>query len=142
MKRPSWKRGDTLTIFPDTDVESYVNYLNSIGCRTKVVDDKIIVTSVILKGEKKKDLQSIGKRMKHIRTLMYFSLNELADEIGISPELLDDWETGRKLPKGRGLENFCWFSGATKEYVLEGKGEWIDEVKEIMNELHHNGQDS
>lgn len=141
MKKNEWKKGDFLKVFPDTDVMAYVAYLDSIGCRTKIMGDKIIVTSVRDRGIKKKDLASIGKRMMHIRTLMYFSLKELADEIGISQELLDDWENGRKLPKGRGLENFCWFSGATKEYVLEGKGEWIDEVKEIMNELHHSGQD-
>lgn len=135
-KKNDWKKGDYLKVFPDTDVMAYVAYLDSIGCRTKISGDKIVVTSVKEWGNKKKDLTSIGRRMKHIRILMYFSVKELAEEIGISPDLIQDWEDGKKMPKGRGLENFCRFSGATKEYVLEGKGEWIDEVKEIMHELH------
>ena len=82
------------------------------------------------------NIKEIGERIKHIRIRMYFGIKELAKEIDVNAKLLEDWEAGNVIPKGETLERFCEFSGATRDYILLGKGEWVDDIKELIKELH------
>lgn len=132
------RRGDRIKIFPDTDVEAYVRYFHSIGFRTKVHSDYIELTEYTRgrRGRRYTNLNVIGERIKYIRTQMFFSVNELADELMVRPSTIQAWEDGKAIPKGQQFNRFLEFSGATKEYVLYGKGEWVDEIKDLMKELH------
>lgn len=135
------KKGDKLKVFPDTDIDAYINYFDSIGLRSHLDNGYIIITGYNqnIRKRKSKDfekLEEVGKRIRDIRKKMYFSLEELAEELGTKPVTIDAWECGRTIPKGQTFQKFLEFSGATREYVVEGKGEWIDEIKLMMNELH------
>lgn len=136
-----WKKGSKLRIFPETDVDSYVRYFEMQGLECEVCGSFILITGKarprpMYSMMKTPNKQEIGKRIKRIRTQMYFSIKELAEEIDVDAALITAWEEGRELPKGKSLEKFCDFSKATKEYILEGKGEWVDEIKQLMSELH------
>lgn len=131
MEKKTWVKGDRLKIFPDTDVEAYIRYFDSIGLKTIVKDDCIIIGGVV-----DRKLDKVAGRIKDIRIKMYFSVDELAEEIGTTTKVIEAWESGRKRPQGKALNNFLELSGATKEYVLEGKGEWVDDIKQLMKELH------
>lgn len=131
-------RGDKIKVFSNTDVGAYIDYLESIGFRSKLDGSYIVITGFNSKHKRKdfEKLKEVGKRIRDIRKRMYFSVNEIAEEIGTTPITVDAWECGRTIPKGRAFQQFLEFSGATREYVMEGKGEWIDEIKLMMNELH------
>ena len=137
------KKGDKLKVFPDTDIDAYINYFDSIGLRSNLDNGYIIITgynqNIRKKKSKSKDfekLEEVGKRIRDIRKKMYFSLEELAEELGTKPITIDAWECGRIIPKGQAFQKFLEFSGATREYVIDGKGEWIDEIQVMMKELH------
>lgn len=134
------KRGDKIKVFSNTDIDAYIYYFDSIGFNSKLEDGYIEITGYNCQRYKhKKDyanLQEIGNRIKDIRKKMFFSVDEIAEEIGTKPTTIYSWESGRTKPRGEAFQKFLEFSGATKEYVIDGKGEWIDEIKILMNELH------
>ena len=118
MEKKTWVKGDKLTIFPNTDVEAYKRYFESMGLKSIVKNGYIIIDGVV-----PKKLDKTAGRIKDIRIRMYFSVDELAEEIGTTVKTIEAWEDGRTRPQGRAFKNFLELSGATKEYVLEGKGE-------------------
>lgn len=133
--------GDKIKVFPDTDIDAYINYFDSIGFTSKHEKNYIIITGY-KPGRRRKDfdkLSEVGNRIKKIRKQMYFSIEELADEIGTTTITIQAWEDGRTIPKGPALNRFLEFAGATREYIFDGKGQWVDEVKEIMKELEREG---
>lgn len=141
------KKGEKIKVFSNTDVQTYIDYFDSIGLKSKLDGEYIVITGYSQKrGTRKRyydarvkdfaKLNDIGERIRGIRKKMYFSIEELAEEIGTNPITIDAWECGRIIPKGQAFQQFLELSGATREYVMDGKGEWIDEIKLIMNELH------
>ena len=139
--------GDRLKIFPETDVDAYIRYFESIGLKSRLKRDYIEITgyySGLRKKNKTKNfkaLDEVGQRIKYIRKSMYFSTEELAKEIDTTPLTIDAWENGRIIPIGPAFNRFLEFSGATREYVVEGKGQWVDEVKQIMKDLERGDYD-
>lgn len=139
--------GDRLKVFPETDVDAYIRYFESIGLKSRLKRDYIEITGYYsgLRKTKKakcnKMLDDVSKRIKYIRQSMYFSVGELAKEIDTTPLTIDSWENGRMLPMGPAFERFLEFSGATREYIIDGKGKWVDEVKQIMKDLERGDYD-
>ena len=134
-------KGDRLKVFPDTDIDAYIDYFDSIGLNSKLDGNYIVITGYNYKkyqhrGKDWKKLKEIGQRIRSIRKHMYFGVEEIAEEIGVKPITIDAWESGRIVPKGQAFQKFLEFSGATREYVIDGKGEWIDEIQVMMKELH------
>ena len=135
------KRGDKIKVFSDTDTDAYINYFDSIGLTSKLENGFIVITGYNFRkyqgrGKDSQLLQDIGKRIRDIRKKMYFTVDEIAEEIGTRPMTVYAWESGRRKPKGEAFQKFLEFSGATKEYVLDGKGEWIDDIPQLMKEVH------
>ena len=134
--------GDRIKIFPETDTKAYIRYFESIGFKSAVVKNYILITgyySGIRKNRLKKKEYSpqreIGKRIRGIRQKMYFTVEELAEEINTTPLVIESWENGKEEPTGSEFDRFLEFSGATREYVIDGKGKWVDEVKQILKEM-------
>jgi len=137
------RKGEKIKVFSNTDVQAYIDYFDSIGLNSKLDGEYIVITGYSNRkyhnDARFKDfakLKDIGERIKDIRKKMYFSIEELAEEIGTKPITIDAWECGRTIPKGQAFQKFLEFSGATREYVINGQGVWIDEIKALMNELH------
>jgi len=136
-----WKKGSKLRIFPETDVDSYVRYFEMQGLACEVCSGFILITGrksrkPVYINTQTTSNEAIGKRIKYIRNQIQFSIKEVAEEINVNRALIEAWEEGKAIPKGKALERFCELSGATKEYILEGKGEWVDDIKQLMSELH------
>lgn len=131
--------GEKIKVFNETDTEAYIRAIREDGFKVKQKGEYLIVGERDKRQYGKKDwgkLDCIGNRIHNIRKQMYFTTEELAEEIGTKAITIEAWEDGRTIPKGKTFERFLEFSGATREYIMDGVGEWKDEIKEIMRELH------
>lgn len=131
--------GEKIKVFKETNTEAYIRVIREYGFKVTQKGEYLIVGERDKRKYGKKDwdkLESAGSRIRFIRKRMYFTAEELAEEIGTKAITIEAWEDGRTIPKGKTFERFLEFSGATREYIMDGVGEWKDEIKEIMRELH------
>ena len=131
--------GEKIKVFKETNTEAYIRVIREDGFKVTQKGEYLIVGERDKRKYGKKDwgkLDCIGNRIHSIRKQMYFTTEELAEEIGTKANTIEAWEYGRTIPKGKTFERFLEFSGATREYIMDGVGEWKDEIKDIMRELH------
>lgn len=121
------KEGDKIRFFEDTNVGSYVRFIESKGFNCYIKGFYIFV------GERKTyDTKSIGSRIKRMRELIYFGRGEMAKELGISQAKYDSWEAGKEVPEGKELKAFCELTNSTKDYVLYGRGKWNSDADSLL----------
>jgi len=131
--------GEKIKVFKETNTESYIRAIREEGFKVTQKGEYLIIGERDKRRVRMKDwdkLESAGSRIRFIRKQMYFSPKELAKEIGTKANTIEAWEDGLIIPKGKAFKNFLEFSGATREYIMDGVGEWKDEIKEMMRELH------
>lgn len=131
--------GEKIKVFKETNTEAYIRVIREDGFKVTQKGEYLIVGERDKRKYGNKDwdkLESAGSRIRFIRKQMYFSPEELAEEIGTKANTIEAWEYGLTIPKGKAFEKFLEFSGATREYIMDGVGEWKDEIKDIMRELH------
>lgn len=131
--------GEKIKVFKETNTEAYIRVIREDGFKVTQKGEYLIVGERYKRKYGKKDwgkLDCIGNRIHSIRKQMYFTTEELAEEIGTKANTIEAWEEGRTIPNGKTFERFLEFSGATREYIMDGVGEWKDEIKDIMRELH------
>ncbi|WP_409343131.1 helix-turn-helix domain-containing protein [Paenibacillus sp. MBLB4367] len=72
-------------------------------------------------------MNSIGKRIKHLRTTKGLSMAELEDEIGSSRGSVNQWEKERSIPGGNSIVALSEFFQVPTDWILKGTGEALDE---------------
>lgn len=64
---------------------------------------------------------SIGFRLQSLRCEYNFSIESVAQFLGITPSLLNDFEQNKKTLTLSQLEMFCDLYAVDEEYILENK---------------------
>jgi DNA-binding XRE family transcriptional regulator len=87
--------GERIRMFPDTDIGAYIRLINQKGYEAKVGVDCLIV------GEPLKpptDRVKIGQSISKARKKFAYTVEELAEEVGVPKQTVIDWEKGNKVP--------------------------------------------
>ena len=83
--------------------------------------------------------QEIGKRVEKIRREMNKTKEELAKQLGITPQYLGIVENGRSALSYTKLQKLCEISGCTADYILFGKDVKMEEkVEQLLKEYSYN----
>lgn len=65
------------------------------------------------------DLKQIfARNLERLRKLKNISMNELAEQIGVSQSTISDWEAGKKMPRSGSIQKIADFFGIPKTNLL------------------------
>lgn len=79
-------------------------------------------------------MENLGNRIYTKRKLLKLSQAELAEKVGVSPQMISNLETGKKAIRPANLYNICKALGLSTDYALSG-GEGNYEIDKIVNRL-------
>lgn len=77
-----------------------------------------------------------AKRITNLRVKKGWTRTRLAQEIGLRPQSVDDWEKGRTFPKGKRLQKLAKLLDTDVVYLLTGKttsGEQDDTILQLFH---------
>ena len=94
--------GEVIKIFPNTDVESYRNWIVDQGFRCKVYSDRIEVGKR-LKNRSFKP-HELAELIYNKRTHKGYNRYKLAKMVGVTEEAVFNWEIARTQPKPKRIE--------------------------------------
>lgn len=126
--------GDTVKCFSESQLDEYIKAYRGLGYTIKkdAENCRMIITKGFEIPEDKKEKVGItwnnlqeGNRLKYMRTAIYFQVNEVAAEVGVSRQRVREWEQGINLPEGNVLQRLCELFECDEEYITEGKGRWV-----------------
>lgn len=88
---------------------------------------------------------SIGQRIKQARESLNWSQTDLAEKLGISPQAVQQWESGATSPRGKRLKNVANLLGVTTDWLMEDdsqpikilEGTVLSVSDQILLELFH-----
>lgn len=109
------KTGMVIKIFPDTYVDSYVNWINEEGFNCKVYRDRIEITG---RTYKMVDREELGRILRNTRLKKKFSKALMAVRIGVGEESIRSWEAGRRMPSYNNLRRYCRIVGLDTDEVI------------------------
>ena len=66
------QKGDKLKIFPDTDINAYINYFHSEGLRTRVSGDYILITGYCSRRRAKKEVGARSESHDWMRAFLVY----------------------------------------------------------------------
>lgn len=79
-------------------------------------------------------MRNLGNRIYEKRKLLKLSQAELAEKVGVSPQMISNLETGKKAIRPANLYNICKTLDLSTDYALSGS-EGNHEIDKIMNRL-------
>lgn len=88
-----FQTGDTIKIYPNTDVKVYKRMINDAGFYARREGNLIIV------GEPFVKVPSYARQIRTARRNKNMTREQLAEKMGVSTYAVYDWEVGRHNPK-------------------------------------------
>lgn len=116
-------QGERIKMYPDTDVQAYLNFIRDSGWNCKTSGEYIIVTT---QRGNNIDRVKLAQVLKDARRKIKTPREKLAKELGVAECTIWSWEVARTIPKGDMLKTYCGVLGLDYEGVLE------DCTKEII----------
>ena len=108
--------GMVIKVFEDTDIQSYVDYIDKSGYYCEVQNDRIIVGK---SKRNKYDAVELGRRLRLARCRMKLTRQDIAKRIWANPTTVGAWECGRNVPSDDYLRRFCKAVGLDEESLKE-----------------------
>lgn len=88
--------GDKIKVFPNTDVEVYINYIEVVkGFEAELDGEYIVVGEPYVKHID----TAYAKQIKFFRKLRHMSREELAEKCLVTEQTVLKWELGRCIPR-------------------------------------------
>jgi transcriptional regulator with XRE-family HTH domain len=80
---------------------------------------------------------TIGNRIKILRTEKGINQRQLAEKLGIEPPSVNQWESGKTIPSAKSLTELCNILNTTGKYILYGadNGEVLGNISEKISEV-------
>lgn len=79
-------------------------------------------------------MKQLGNRIYTKRKALKITQSELAEKVGVSPQMISNLETGKKAIRPANLYNICKALDLSTDYALAGE-EDNNEINKIMNRL-------
>lgn len=82
-------------------------------------------------------METLAKRLQHLRLSKGFKANAVADSIGVSPSTYRDWEYGREIKGEEAYIKLSRFYGVSLSFLIMGKEETVlhSELKALQENL-------
>ena len=77
------------------------------------------------------DPEAMGKRIKERRTLLHFSIEQLAEQTELSPRYLQELESGRRCPSLKTADLLAHCLNMTVDFLLHGAQEEDTEASSL-----------
>lgn len=82
------------------------------------------------------DQKAFGEKLRNHRKSLALSQEDVADQVGVSPQAVSKWETGECLPDCFNLASFCKIYGISADLLLETETtKNIDQVAAKIEQL-------
>lgn len=66
-------------------------------------------------------MENIAKRIAHAREAKGLSQSQLARDMGVSPQAVQNWEAGKANPKGDRLSSLAMILGVSVDHLINGR---------------------
>lgn len=101
------KVGMSIKTFPETDVKSYVHWLNELGFLIEVREDRIDIVGVNADEiYRTVNPVKLGMLLRKERMKKNISIKMIANQIGVNTDTVRIWEYGRK-PNRNNFRRYC-----------------------------------
>ncbi|HFN5073012.1 TPA: LexA family protein [Pseudomonas aeruginosa] len=78
-------------------------------------------------------MSTLQQRITAARELVGLSQSELARNLGVTPQAVQSWESGKSSPRGKRLDELCRLLQVTVTWLVTGDDPRLREASELMN---------
>ena len=72
----------------------------------------------------------MNKRIKELRKALNLTQNELGSRIGMTPNTITNYETGRRVPSNQVIFSICREFNVNEDWLRTGNGEMFNKMSE------------
>lgn len=80
-------------------------------------------------------MENSGTRLREIQKIFRETQKAMANKIGIHFNTLQNYQSGKRLPDGKVLEDVCSVYGVSPEWLLTGRGEIVGGSSSVIGSL-------
>lgn len=85
------------------------------------------------------DRKAVGKRIREARKRLGLTLKEVGEAVGVTPQGINQWESGRAAPFGPRLTALCTILEVSSDWITTGKVKKDTFAKEPLVTIAHGG---